>query len=50
MFIWQDCLLKGGPGKIVEALLGKKPTYNHGKINNNFKIWVVGMVVRTHKN
>ena len=46
MFIWQDCLLKGGPGKIVEALLGKKPTYNHGKINKIFKIWVVGMVER----
>ena len=46
MFIWQ-WLLKEGLGKIVdEALLGKKPTYNHGKINKIFKIWVVEMVER----
>ena len=43
----------GGVGRIVEvdeALLGKKPTYGHGKINKIFKIWVVGILMRTAKN
>ena len=33
--------MMGGAGRIIEAdkaLLGKKPTYNHGKLNTIFKI------------
>ena len=43
----------GGHGKIVEvdeALLGRKPTYKHGKLNKIFKIWVLGIRTRTTKN
>ena len=41
----------GGPGVIFEvdeALIGKKPTYGHGKISTVFKIWVVGIRERTY--
>ena len=42
----------GGNGYIVEvdeALLGRKPTYGHGNIAKLFKIWVLGVVVRSLK-
>lgn len=40
----------GGFGWIFEAdeaLIGKKPTYSHGKINKIFKMWVLGVRLRT---
>ena len=43
----------GGFGTIFEvdeALLGKKPTYNHGKLNHIFKMWVIGIKLRTGQN
>ena len=42
----------GGVGEIIEvdeALLGRKPTYGHGNISKVFKIWVLGMCVRSKK-
>ena len=33
--------------EVDEALLGKKPTYDHGKINKIFKMWVIGIKLRT---
>ena len=36
--------------EVDEALLGKKPTYGHGKINKIFKIWVLGILQRTSTN
>ena len=32
--------------EIDEALLARKPTYNHGQIAATFKIWVFGMILR----
>ena len=43
----------GGLGVLIEVdetLLGKKPTYNHGKINKIFKMWVVGIKERRREN
>ena len=43
----------GGFGYIFEAdeaLIGKKPTYNHGKICHVFKMWVLGLKMRTSPN
>ena len=43
----------GGDYKIIEvdeALLDKKPTYGHGKVNTIFKIWVLGILERGEAN
>ena len=43
----------GGDYKIIEvdeALLGKKPTYGHGKVNTIFKIWVLVILERGEAN
>lgn len=39
-----------GIGRLIEAdeaLLGKKPTYGHSNVNKVFKIWILGICLRS---
>ena len=49
----EDYKTGGEYGDIVEvdeALLGRKPTYGHGNVTKLFKIWVLGIILRSRNN